>query len=80
MFFEDPINLFFFTPHDIPIVAIDFSPFAGSHRLIYAVSERSFEFDRGSKIFIACCTEELGTSFLGSIFGNFKTYYIIQYN
>lgn len=45
IFFIDPINLLFFTPHNIPIVAISFSPVSIVQTLVDTVSKCSFEFD-----------------------------------
>lgn len=43
--FEDPIDLLFFAPHDIPIVSFGFLPLAVVKSLVDTVAEGSSEFD-----------------------------------
>jgi len=45
MLFENPINLFFFAPHNIPVISINFSPLSTNEALIDTVPEISFKFD-----------------------------------
>ena len=45
VFFENPVNLLFFAPHNIPIIAIDFLPLSVGDRFVHTVPEGSFELD-----------------------------------
>ena len=41
---KDPLDLFFFAPHDVKFVSIGFLPLAGVEAFVDTVSERSLEF------------------------------------
>lgn len=43
--FEDPIDLFFFAPHDVPVVSIGLPPFAVVESSVDTVAEGSLELD-----------------------------------
>ncbi len=49
MFFEDPIDLFFFTPHDVPVVIISLFPLSFDHAFEDTVFEGGFELDIGAE-------------------------------
>lgn len=48
VFFEDPVDLLFFAPHNIPIIGVDFLPVACGHGLVDGVSEGGFKLDKGA--------------------------------
>ena len=52
---KNPVDLFFFAPDDVPIIAISFPPLSVVESLIDAVPERCFEFD-----ILAGCGREYG--------------------
>lgn len=52
---KNPIDLFFFAPDDVPIIAISFPPLSVVESFKDAVPERCFEFD-----ILAACDREYG--------------------
>jgi hypothetical protein len=45
MLFENPIDLLFLAPHDIPIIRLDLFPLSADKSFVNAVAKRCFEFD-----------------------------------
>ena len=43
--FEDPVDLFFLAPHDVPVVGLGLSPLTCVESLVDTVSEGCFELD-----------------------------------
>lgn len=45
IFFINPIDLFFFAPHDVPIIAIGLFPLSTEEAFVDAISKGCFEFN-----------------------------------
>lgn len=45
VFFKDPLDLFFLTPHDSPVIIPSLFPFPVDESIEYAIFKRGFELD-----------------------------------
>lgn len=51
MFFEDPVYLFLFAPHEIPVVVPGLLPLSADEAVVDAVFEGGFKLEGGSSSF-----------------------------